>query len=169
MAPYRIRRMGLAYLPEERGIFPSLTVSENLRLAVRLLPRREKQEGIEKAFDAFPVLEERGTQRAGTLSGGEQQMLALGRIISVQPELVVADEVSFGLAPRLVDEVFRGLERIRDSGVAVVLIEQFVDRALQFSDHCVILRNGAPSWVGEVSGIGKDVLTHYLGRAEEAL
>jgi branched-chain amino acid transport system ATP-binding protein len=96
-------------------------------------------------------------------------MLALGRIISVKPDLVVADEVSFGLAPRLVDEVFRGLERIRDSGVAVVLIEQFVDRALQFSDHCVILRNGAPSWVGEVGSIGKDVLTHYLGRAEEAL
>jgi branched-chain amino acid transport system ATP-binding protein len=168
-APYRIRRMGLAYLPEERGIFPSLTVSENLRLAVRLLPRNEKQLGVDKAYDAFPVLKERGSQRAGTLSGGEQQMLALGRIISVQPDLVVADEVSFGLAPRLVDEVFRGLERIRNSGVAVVLIEQFVDRALQFSDQCLILRSGSPSWVGEVSSIGKDVLTHYLGRAEDTL
>ncbi|MFY9783268.1 MAG: ABC transporter ATP-binding protein [Acidimicrobiales bacterium] len=169
VAPYQRRRMGLAYLPEERGIFSSLTVLENLRLAVRLLPRHEKQEGMEKALEAFPVLKERGAQRAGTLSGGEQQMLALGRIISVRPNLVVADEVSFGLAPRLVDEVFWGLERLRDSGVAVVLIEQFVDRALRFSDQGVILRKGSPSWVGAVSGIGDDVLTHYLGSADAAL
>ena len=169
MASYRRRRMGLAYLPEERGIFPSLTVSENLRLAVRLLSRQEKQVGLEKAFDAFPVLKERGTQRASTLSGGEQQMLALGRIMSVQPKLVVADEISLGLAPRVVDEVFRGLERLRDSGVAVVLIEQFVDRALSFSDHGVILRNGSPSWIGAVGDLGEDVLAHYLGRAEDAL
>jgi branched-chain amino acid transport system ATP-binding protein len=167
MPPHKRRRMGLAYLPEERGIFPSLTVTENLRLAVRLLPKQEKQQGIEKAFDAFPVLKERAAQRAATLSGGEQQMLALGRIISVQPELVVADEISLGLAPRLVDDVFLGLEKLRDSGAAVVLIEQFVERALSFSDHGVILRNGSPSWVGAVSDVGEDVLSHYLGRIDD--
>jgi branched-chain amino acid transport system ATP-binding protein len=170
LSAYRIRRLGLAYLPEERGIFPTLTVSENLRLAVRRLPTRsEKQEGIKKAFAMFPGLRGREAQRADTLSGGEQQMLALGRIVSFQPEVLVADEISFGLAPRLVDEAFLGLERLRDSGVAIVLIEQFVSRALQFSDQCLILSGGSPSWAGDVKDLGADVVAHYLGHADDAL
>lgn len=164
----RRRRLGIAYLPEERGIFPGLTVSENLRLAVRLLPTRlERRQGILKAFETFPGLAGRESQRANTLSGGEQQMLALGRIVCINPSLVVADEMSLGLAPRPIEVIFSALRRLRESGVAVVLIEQLVDRALRFSDDCLIMRNGSTEWIGRVVDLDEDVFSHYVGSGAE--
>ncbi|MFA1538176.1 ABC transporter ATP-binding protein [Actinomadura monticuli] len=166
-APDAVRRSGLVHLPEGRGVFPGLTVQENLRMA--LTPAGAERGGaIDRAFTIFPVLGERRRQRAGTLSGGEQQMLSLARALMITPRLVIADELSLGLAPRLVDVVFEGLERARAAGVAIIMIEQFAHRALEFADRCVVLQRGSVAWSGPASGAGEEVLRHYLGEAESA-
>lgn len=163
---HRRRRAGLTYIPEGRGIFPGLSVIDNLRMAVRQAGgRAERQVAIDRAVELFPVLGERRYQRAGSLSGGEQQMLALARALAVDPKLVIADEMSLGLAPLVVDAVFEGLDRARRSGIAVVLIEQFVHRALQLADHCVILTRGRVGWSGAAADAGPEVLDRYLGEA----
>lgn len=162
-AAHQIRRAGLAYIPEGRGIFPGLTVSENLRMAVRILPKGQREAAIEEAFSRFVVLRDRRNQRAGSLSGGEQQMLALARTLATGPRLVIADEMSLGLAPKIVDAVFEGLESARRSGVTIVLIEQFIHRALSFADTCVVLSRGQVSWSGPSSEAQDEVLQHYIG------
>ncbi|HEY6427141.1 MAG TPA: ABC transporter ATP-binding protein, partial [Acidimicrobiales bacterium] len=138
-APHKLSAEGLAHIPEGRGIFPGLTVQENLRMAVKQLKRGERDAAIDRSIELFPVLGERRRQGAGTLSGGEQQMLALARALVVRPKLIIADEMSLGLAPLLAETVFEGLEEARRMGVTVVLIEQFVHRALALADRCVIL------------------------------
>jgi ABC-type branched-subunit amino acid transport system ATPase component len=160
---HEIRRLGLAYLPEGRGIFRSLTVIENLRVAVATLPKQQRAVAIERAIDFFPVLGERRRQIAGTLSGGQQQMLSLARVMADMPRLVVADEISLGLAPLVVDEVFEGLQRAIELDVAVVLIEQFVHRALSLAKDCYILRRGRVVWQGRAADAGAEVVDHYLG------
>src|SRR3954447_10578953 len=116
--PHEIRRAGLVHIPEGRGIFPGLTVQENLRMAVRRVGTPdERRTAIDHAYDLFPRLAERRTQRAGTLSGGEQQMLALARALAVPPKLVIADEMSLGLAPIIVDSVFESITRAAEQGV----------------------------------------------------
>ena len=159
----RIRRLGLAYLPEGRGIFRSLTVDENLRVALQGVPKAERPAAIERAIELFPILGERRRQTAGTLSGGEQQMLSLARVLARQPRLLIADEISLGLAPLVVEEVFAGLQRVIQFGVSVVLIEQFVHRALQIADRCHVLRRGRLVWSGEASEAGTELVEHYLG------
>jgi branched-chain amino acid transport system ATP-binding protein len=159
----RIRRLGIAYLPEGRGIFRSLTVDENLRVALRGVPKVERPVAIERAIELFPVLGERRRQTAGTLSGGEQQMLSLARVLTRQPRLLIADEVSLGLAPLIVEEVFAGLQRVIELGVSVILIEQFVHRALAIADRCHVLRRGRLVWSGEASEAGTELVEHYLG------
>ena len=161
----RIRRLGIAYLPEGRGIFRSLTVDENLRVALQGVPKAERPAAIERAIELFPVLGERRRQTAGTLSGGEQQMLSLARVLTRPPRLLIADEISLGLAPLVVEEVFAGLQRVIQLGVSVVLIEQFVHRALQIADRCHVLRRGRLVWSGEASEAGTELVEHYLGGA----
>ena len=167
---HRIRRAGLVHIPEGRGVFPGLTVQENLRMAVRRVGTADQRQGaIARAFDLFPVLADRRSQRAGSLSGGEQQMLALARALAVPPSLIVADEMSLGLAPLVVDLVFENLERAASSGVTVVLIEQFIHRALALATNCVILRQGEVVWTGAAQGARQEVLDRYLGESADAM
>jgi branched-chain amino acid transport system ATP-binding protein len=168
MPAHRIRRLGLTYIPEGRGIFPGLSVVDNLRMAVAQERRQDRAGAIEKAIDRFPVLGQRGSQRAGSLSGGEQQMLALARALAVSPKLVIADEMSLGLAPLVAESVFEGLEEARRSGITIVLSEQFVHRALAMADTCVILMRGRVGWSGPASEAGQEVIERYLGEAEGA-
>lgn len=162
-AAHKLSADGLAHVPEGRGIFPGLTVNENLRMAVKQLQRGERDAAIERAMERFPVLGERRRQGAGTLSGGEQQMLALARALAVTPKLIIADEMSLGLAPLVTDAVFEGLDEARASGITIVLIEQFVHRALALADRCVILHRGRVGWSGPASEAHQEVIDRYLG------
>jgi branched-chain amino acid transport system ATP-binding protein len=163
---HRLSRLGLAYVPEERAIFPHLSVLENLRVLLRhAVPRRERAGAMDRALDAFPILGTRRRQLAGTLSGGEQQMLSLARVLAAPPRLLVADEMSLGLAPLVVGLVFDGLVRAREAGVAVLLIEQYVERALEFADDAVILRRGQVVWRGASADAGSELVASYLGDA----
>ncbi|MEU3891916.1 ABC transporter ATP-binding protein [Streptomyces sp. NPDC029041] len=162
------RRRGLAYLPEERGVFWDLSVIDNLRMGVRWLPTKaDRQEAIAYCFDLFPRLAERRTQLAGSMSGGEQQMLALGRSLAVRPQLLIADELSLGLSPKMVDLVFDVLDKSRNDGTTVVLIEQFVHRALELGDSAVILRQGRVVWTGTAEDAKDEVLVQYLEDSAE--
>jgi branched-chain amino acid transport system ATP-binding protein len=165
---HRIRKLGLTYIPEGRGVFPGLTVIDNLKMAVAQVPRAERAPAIDRAIDLFPVLGSRRTQLAGSLSGGEQQMLALARAVAVLPKLIIADEMSLGLAPQIVEAVFQSLEETRRQGVTIVLSEQFVHRALSLADTCVILTRGHVGWSGQASDAGAEVIDRYLGDAEPA-
>ena len=164
----QIRRLGIAYLPEGRGVFRSLTVEENLRVALSGVPKGERSQAIDGAIELFPVLGERRRQIAGTLSGGEQQMLSLARVLTRRPRLLIADEISLGLAPLIVEEVFAGLERVIELGVSVILIEQFVHRALAIADQCYVLRRGRVVWSGQAAEGGAALAEHYLGDSTPA-
>ena len=166
MSPHRIRKLGLTYIPEGRGIFPGLSVLDNLRMAVAQERRQDRAGAIDRAIERFPVLGKRRTQRAGSLSGGEQQMLALARALAVSPKLIIADEMSLGLAPLVAESVFEGLEEARQSGITIVLTEQFVHRALAMADTCVILTRGRVGWSGPAADAGAEVIERYLGEAE---
>jgi branched-chain amino acid transport system ATP-binding protein len=165
-AAYKVSAAGLVYIPEGRGIFPGLSVVENLRMAVRRLERRQRAAALDRMIDLFPVLGARRQQTAGTLSGGEQQMLALARALAVTPKLVVADEMSLGLAPKATEAVFESLAHARRSGVTIVLIEQFIHRALALADDCVILTRGRVAWSGRAAEARQEVLDRYLGEAD---
>jgi branched-chain amino acid transport system ATP-binding protein len=165
--PHRIRRAGLTYIPESRGIFPGLTVIDNIKMAVRQLgSKSSRAQGVDLAFDAFPALQQRQNQRASSLSGGEQQMLAIARAVSVRPRLIVADEMSLGLAPKLVEAVLAQLESAHQAGTTIVLIEQFVQRTLARSDDCIILNRGSVAWSGRSTDAAVEVVGRYLGTAE---
>jgi branched-chain amino acid transport system ATP-binding protein len=165
---HRIRKMGLTYIPEGRGIFPGLSVIDNLRMAVAQEKRGERAGAIDRAIELFPVLGQRRTQRAGSLSGGEQQMLALARALAVPPRLIIADEMSLGLAPIVAESVFRSLRSAAQAGITIVLIEQFVHRALELADSCVILTRGRVGWSGPSTEAHQEVLDRYLGEGTEA-
>jgi branched-chain amino acid transport system ATP-binding protein len=161
---HTIAKLGLAYVPESRNLFPHLSVKDNLWAQLRFsLPREQRKDAFDRAMEMFPVLSQRRTQAAGTLSGGEQQMLALARVLAASPKLLIADEMSLGLAPRVVDLVFESLERAREDGVTVLLIEQFVERALGFADQAVVLRHGLVGWQGAAADAGDELLAEYLG------
>jgi ABC-type branched-subunit amino acid transport system ATPase component len=163
---HRIRRAGLVHLPEGRGVFRGLTVLDNLRMAAANQPGRQaRREAVDLAFTIFPVLATRRRQIASSLSGGEQQMLSLARALASASKLVIADELSLGLAPKMVDLVFDGLGRARDAGVTVIMIEQYVHRALAFADQCLVLQRGELAWSGPAAAAGREVLSHYLGDA----
>jgi branched-chain amino acid transport system ATP-binding protein len=161
---YRVARLGVAYVPEGRGIFPHLSVRDNLRAMLRhALPAAERAGALARAMEVFPVLGERRDQPAGTLSGGEQQMLALARVLAAPPRLLVADEMSLGLAPRMVDVVFESLARARAEGVTVLLVEQYVERALAFADEALVVRHGEVVWRGPAADAHGEVVAGYLG------
>ena len=169
-APYDIRRAGLVHIPEGRGIFPGLSVQENLRMAVRRVGTPDqRRSAVDHAYELFPRLAERRSQRAGTLSGGEQQMLALARALAVPPKVIIADEMSLGLAPLVVDFVFENIERASETGVTIVLIEQFIHRALGLADQCVILKQGSVAWTGPSDSARQEVLDRYLGESADAM
>jgi branched-chain amino acid transport system ATP-binding protein len=167
LPPHRIRRAGLIYLPEGRGIFRSLSVTDNLLMAAGAEGggRRARRQALESAFELFPLLAVRRRLRADRLSGGEQQMLSLARALMASPKVLIADELSLGLAPAIVDVVFDGLRRARAAGVTVVMIEQYVHRALEFADECLVLQRGAVAWQGAADNVGEDLLRHYLGES----
>jgi branched-chain amino acid transport system ATP-binding protein len=166
---YKIRRAGMVHLPEGRGVFRGLSVVDNLRMAAATQGgRRARRESVDLALQIFPALAARRHQRAGLLSGGEQQMLSLARALATSPQLIIADEMSLGLAPKMVDLVFDGLARARDAGVSVIMIEQYVHRALGFADECLVLQRGAVAWQGPAGSARGEVLRHYLGDAMTA-
>ncbi len=157
---------GLVQIPEGRRIFPSLTVKENLEMGSFLKgPKAHRKESLDLVMTLFPILRERSDQSGGTLSGGEQQMLAIARGLMSRPKLLILDEPSLGLAPILVEEIFKSVQRIRNEGVTILLVEQNVPQALGISDYAYVLEEGR---VG-LSGPGKDLLnnahikTLYLG------
>jgi branched-chain amino acid transport system ATP-binding protein len=164
----QIRRHGLVHLPEGRGIFPALTVVENLRMATALLPRDARRAAVERGLDTFPVLAARAAMKAGLLSGGEQQMLSLCRAFILRPKLLVADEMSLGLAPKLVERVFESLEALKREHVTIMLIEQFVHRALAFADHAVLLSRGRVAWQGPTGSAKHEIIARYLGETAAA-
>jgi len=142
--PYEIVKKGVSLIPEDRKLFPYMSVQENLMLGAfntRAWPSRQRS--LEWVYGLFPRLEERKKQVAKTLSGGEQKMLAVGRGLMSEPELLILDEPSLGLAPKIVIEIFKVITKIRDEGVTIVLVEQNVARALQMSDKGYVLENGA--------------------------
>lgn len=146
---YKIARLGMVHVPEGRGIFSSLTVEENMLLSFRQrVPKRSVGTALERAYTSFPVLSERRTQTAGTLSGGQQRILALARVLATPPRLLIVDELSLGLAPAIVDSVYEALVAIRKTGCAVLVVEQQVDRALAIADQAVLLARGRVAWSG---------------------
>lgn len=159
---YRFARAGVAHAPEGRSVFGTLTVEENLELSFRrALGSSGVKNGLERAFDMFPRLGERRAQVAGTLSGGEQRMLSLSRVLVEEPRLLIADELSLGLAPIIVDEVYETLESIRGSGTSLLIIEQHVRHALDLCDRVVLLDHGEVAWNGP-SDQAMDIVTMHL-------
>ena len=165
--------LGLALVPEKRELFGTMPVEDNLVLggfrAMKLKRPNWKGE-LERVYELFPRLKERRTQLAGTLSGGERQMLALGRALMSQPKLLMLDEPSLGLAPLVVREIFRIIERLREEGVSILLIEQNARAALEVADHGYVLETGAFALEGPASELAGDprVIETYLGAARKA-
>ena len=169
---YEITRNGLAHSPEGRKVFPTQSVRDNLLLGAypRLTGARERGDvegDIEHMYDLFPRLRERKDQLAGTLSGGEQQMLAMGRALMLRPRVLLLDEPSMGLAPRLVQEVFSIIARLKRENITMLLVEQFAAAALEVADYGYVLENGRISVSGEAAMLKNDkaVRDAYLGGA----
>ena len=159
--PSRRARAGLCLIPEGRGVFPGMTVRENLVLQV---PRWVTSSSAAAALDVFPGLKQYLSRQAGSLSGGQQQMLALARAWLGNPSVVLLDEVSMGLAPRVVDEIFLGLRQLAATGTALLVVEQFVDRALEMADRVTLLQRGVVAFEGPAGELDRDaVLQGYLG------
>jgi branched-chain amino acid transport system ATP-binding protein len=157
-------RGGLCLVPEGRGIFPNLSVRENLTLQI---PPWKRKAGYDIALEAFPILKERLSQSAGSLSGGQQQMLALSRCFLSEPKVVLLDEVSMGLAPRVIDQIFEALAHLVRSGVSMVLVEQYVTRALHLADHVYLLGRGQVNFSGTPSQLDEvKLMQHYIGGDE---
>jgi len=162
---HEIMRRGLAISPEGRRVFPSLTVLENLKMGAFFASNEEIEQGIEYVFGLFPRLKERAAQRAGTMSGGEQQMLAIGRALMSKPRLLLLDEPTLGLAPLVIAQIFEIIRTIRESGVTVFLVEQNANKALGVADRGYVLENGhvVMSDTGANLLANSDVRKAYLG------
>jgi branched-chain amino acid transport system ATP-binding protein len=166
LPPEQIVRRGLSLTPEGRRVFPRLSVADNLRLgAVPQRSRGEAEQARERVFALFPILRERMGQVGGTLSGGQQQMLAIGRSLMAGPALLLLDEPSLGLAPFLVDEVFALVERLRTEGTTILLVEQNVHRALEVADRAYVLVNGEIEREGPAAELraSAEIEKAYLG------
>jgi branched-chain amino acid transport system ATP-binding protein len=163
-AAHRIAHEGVAHVPEGRGVFSSLTVDENLTLAFRQkVGRKGVAAACERAYTAFPALVACRRQLGGTLSGGQQRMLSLARVLAVTPRLLIVDELSLGLAPVVIDSVYEGLLAIRDSGCSLLVVEQQVDRALAIADSAILLAHGSVAWTGPAAGAStamEELLAH---------
>ena len=150
-------------IPEGRGVFPKLTVRENLAMFVQ---GRDVDRATEQAAEVFPILGQRLGQNAGTMSGGEQQMLAVARALVTDPLMVIADELSVGLAPRVIDQIFEAIDVLRRAGTSMMIVEQYVDRVLPISDYVYVMDRGRIALVDEASRCDEAKLVEsYLGGA----
>ncbi|MCI8348340.1 MAG: ABC transporter ATP-binding protein [Firmicutes bacterium] len=166
MAPHKIVQMGMAHVPEGRRIFQQLSVYKNLTLgAFTRKDKKEIEQSLSMVYEKFPRLEERSKQIAGTLSGGEQQMLAMGRALMSNPKIILMDEPSMGLSPLFVGEVFKIIEEIKASGTTVLLVEQNAKKALEIADRAYVLETGRISLSGSAKDLMNDdsVKKAYLG------
>jgi branched-chain amino acid transport system ATP-binding protein len=165
LSPERISHLGIGLVPQGRRIFPSLTVRENLVVAQQRAKTTEKPWNIERIYDMFPRLRERHGQFAGTLSGGEQQMLAIGRALMGNPRVLLLDEPSEGLAPLIVAEVGRTVKRLKEEGQSIILVEQNLQLALEVADQAVILNTGRCVFAGNAADIlsNEELIAQNLG------
>ena len=163
LAPWRRVHLGVAYAPEGRPVFATLDVEDNLRLTFcRQLPRKEAARALERTYASFPELAKRRRQLAGTLSGGEQRILALARVLAIPPKLLVVDELSLGLAPRVVDEVFKALREINETGTTLLVVEQQAARALELAEQVIVLRKGTVAHALPTSEVSADLAAQLL-------
>lgn len=167
LPPERMVRLGLAMVPETRNVFPDLTVMENLKLGA-FTQRNNKaveEEDLEKMLTIFPILSERADQAAGTLSGGEQQMLVIARAMMSHPRILLLDEPSLGLAPTMVDRIFEMIVRLKNTGLTILLVEQNASKALEVADRAYVMRLGEIAASGSVGDISTayDLKALYLG------
>ena len=165
-AHYRhVVQAGLIQVPEGRRIFPNLSVRENLELGAYARAKARRAHNLERVFSTFPRLAERERQRAGTMSGGEQQMLAIGRGLMAEPRLLILDEPSLGLSPLLVEELFTMIRRLNDEGLAVLLVEQNVGQSLEIADRAYVMENGALRFSGTPTELlaSDELRRAYLG------
>ncbi|WP_410492216.1 ABC transporter ATP-binding protein [Bosea sp. 685] len=163
---HEITARGVAYVPENRRLFPRLSVSDNLRLGSYLHRKRpDREQPMEQVFTLFPRLKERLPQRASTLSGGEQQMLAIGRALMTRPRILMLDEPSQGIMPKLVDEIFEAVLAIRKAGVTVLLVEQRLAESLEIADRAYVLQTGRVILSGTAAEVrdNPDIRKAYLG------
>lgn len=160
-----IGQQGIAYVPQRQNVFTSLTVHENLELAVRKMNRQQAQDTLQRAFALFPILRERQRQRAGQLSGGERQMLAIAIGWLAQPKLMLLDEPSAGLSPLFVTEVFRTLKNLVSAGITLVVVEQNARSILRWCDYAYVLREGQIAFQGSAAEIlaDEETVKGYLG------
>jgi branched-chain amino acid transport system ATP-binding protein len=166
LAAHLITARGIAFVPENRRLFPRLSVRDNLRLGSYLFRGRpDREQPLERVVTLFPRLAERLEQRAETLSGGEQQMLAIGRALMTRPRLLMLDEPSQGIAPKLVDEIFAAVVEIRRAGTTILLVEQRLTEALEIADRGYVLQTGRVTMRGTAAEIGSntDIRKAYLG------
>lgn len=164
---WRIARAGVAHVPEGRGVLGTLSVEENLTLVFRQrVGGRKASEALGRAYEAFPVLGERRKQPAGTLSGGQQRILSLAKVLIVPPRLLVADELSLGLAPVIVDQVYDSLRRINTAGTALLVVEQQVDRALELASQAVVLEHGHVAYRGVPEGAREAIEETMTARSD---
>ncbi len=165
-APDAIVKRGIALVPENRLVFPSMTVLENL-MAGAYLRRADVETDIERVFGRFPRLKERAAQPAGTLSGGEQQMLAVGRALMSRPKLLLMDEPSLGLAPLVVEEIFRTIAELHRDGTSIFLVEQNAHMALKVAQHFFLMEQGKVTFSGDPGSLAEDEVIRraYLGSA----
>ena len=164
IVPEELVRVGMCTVPEGRGIFPNLTVEENLRLAGYSGDVSEAQVR-ERAYERFPRLGERRRQLAGKMSGGEQQMLAMSRALATEPALLLLDELSMGLAPLIVEELYGIVAQLAAEGISILVVEQFARTALAVADYGVVMVNGQVTAVGEPADLEADIEAAYLGGA----
>lgn len=166
-SPEAILKRGIAVVPEHRAIFPNLTVEENLRIGgFSRHNRKEFLQDIEETFDLFPILKERFHQSGGTLSGGEQQQLAIARSMMAHPKLLVLDEPSLGLAPKIVDQIFSLIVTLRSRGTTILLVEQNANRTLDIADRAYLINNGRVAMHGTPEELREksDIKDIYLGK-----
>ena len=162
---HRYARQGVAHAPEGRSVFGTLTVAENLSLSLRRQGRVAVAAGLDRAFELFPVLGQRRTQLAGTLSGGQQRMLSMARVLIEEPAILVADELSLGLAPIIVDQVYEVLERLREHKISLLLVEQQVSHALDLCDRVLLMRHGTIAWEGSSDEAASRAVDAVFGSA----
>jgi branched-chain amino acid transport system ATP-binding protein len=163
-APEALSRAGVCRIPEGRGVFPNLTVAENLRMFT-YATNRSVREVQDIAYARFPRLGERRTQLAGTMSGGEQQMLAMSRALVADPGVLLLDEISMGLAPLIVSELYDVVRQIADEGISILLVEQFARTALAVADYAAVMTQGRIAMVGQPADVADFVSEAYLGGA----
>lgn len=166
MKPSKVVKSGIVMSPEGRQIFPRLTVKENLLVGGYLATNKQVEAGYDRAYEMFPVLKERASQIAGTLSGGEQQMLAIGRALMGDPKLLMLDEPSLGLSPLLTETIFEMILKVKEQGVTIILVEQNAVMALSIADRGYVIQNGRI--VSTNTGIkllnDEDIISKYLGK-----